>query len=122
MGLGDMEERGDGDLATAITEAGRILAVGFGRVISRIEAAETVIDGAATLAQLSHQSESDGQPIGIVWRDVDARSLDSLGESFDGFGSGRFCRLFPWSRRSPFIWVENVFFHRKQGLRNASGS
>ena len=122
MGLGDMEERGDGDLATAIAEASRILAVGFCRVIIRIEAAETVIDGAAILAQLSHQSESDGQPIGIVWRNVDARGLDGLGEGFDGFGGGWFFQLFPWSRWSPFIRVENGLFHRKQGLRNASGS
>ena len=50
----DVKQRGDADFSAPVTQADRVLPVGLGHVITRIEAAEAMEERSPFLAQLRH--------------------------------------------------------------------
>ena len=124
MVLGQLEEGLDGDAVTVSVEAGGVLFVAVGLVVVLIEAAETVVVGAAVFAQGIGKGEAEVSPRGVAGGDVFASFLNTAG---DGLNVGLYVGGFGFDLRfgggviiglvEPFAGIEGFLIHGWEGVQ-----
>ena len=124
MVLGQLEEGLDGDAVTVGVEAGGVLFVAFCLVVVLVEAAESVVVGAAVLTQGIGKGKAEVPPRGVAGSDVFAGFLDAAGNSFDvgldtgGFGYDyRFWGGVIFGLVEPFAGIEGFLIHSWEGVQ-----
>ena len=97
--FGQFDERSDVYVAPAGTEAFGVFAVALGIVIARVEAADVVEEASSGFAQVGGQGKADGEPVGVVGRDVDVRIEDAA-----YYGAGMVGGIVV----GPKVWIKGV--------------